>query len=196
MEGEAIRLVVGLGNPGERYAGTRHNVGFIAVERFVASLEGAWSAARPGAGRQAKVRLPGGRELWVVQPHTFMNVSGEMVAAFARYYKIAPPAVLVVADDFSLPLGKIRVRRQGSSGGQKGLESILRQFGTQEVPRVRLGIGPVPPHYNPADFVLGRFRKDESDCCAEQMRRAADAIRACCEKDVGAAMNSFNGGEK
>jgi len=192
VEGSKIRLVVGLGNPGERYADTRHNVGFIAVERFVESLGGEWTAARPGAGRQAKVGLSGG-QLWVVQPHTYMNASGAMVAAFARYYKIAPQSVLVVADDFNLPLGRIRVRRKGSAGGQKGLASILQQFGTQEVPRVRLGIGPVPPRHEAAEFVLGRFRKDELGRRAELTDLAADAVRACCEQDVGAAMNSYNG---
>ncbi len=193
MEGESIRLVVGLGNPGERYAGTRHNVGFLAVDKFLGEFGNGWSEAAAGDGLAGRATLPGSRDVWVVKPHTFMNVSGEMVAAFARYYKIPPAAVMVVADDFNLPLGRIRIRVKGSAGGQKGLDSILHYFGSQQIPRIRLGIGPVPDQRDPADFVLGKFRSGEREACEDMTLRASKAILACCEGGLRTAMNAFNG---
>lgn len=193
MEGELARLVVGLGNPGPKYAGTRHNVGFLAVERLVLDCGETWSCAQPGPGETSRVRLGGGTDVRLIKPHTYMNASGDMVSSFAGYFKIPHHAVLVVADDFNLPLGRIRIRKKGSSGGQNGLDSILRRFGSQDVPRVRLGIGPVPPQYDPADFVLGRFAKSDADELDDMISRAADAIRVCCEKGITAAMNGFNG---
>jgi PTH1 family peptidyl-tRNA hydrolase len=129
----------------------------------------------------------------VIKPHTFMNLSGDMVVPFAQYFKIPPQAVLVVADDFNLPLGRIRIRPKGSSGGQNGLDSILNRFGVKDVPRVRLGIGPVPPQYDPADFVLGKFGKKDGDDVEDLLSLAVDAIRSCCEKGISAAMNAHNG---
>ncbi|MFH1726401.1 MAG: aminoacyl-tRNA hydrolase [Elusimicrobiota bacterium] len=192
MQAGGVRLVVGLGNPGSRYAGTRHNVGFRAVDRFVEEAEGGWSAAPLGKGLAAKVRLAAGRSLWAAKPHTFMNVSGSMVAPLARYFKIEGGEVLVVSDDFELPLGRIRIRVRGSCGGQKGLESILSCFGTLEVPRLRLGVGPRPPQVPGADFVLGRFRAEEAEPLDEMLKRASAAIRVVCEEGLEAAMNAYN----
>lgn len=193
MEGEPIRLVVGLGNPGERYAGTRHNVGFLAVDRFVEACGQEWGPPPRGDGQEARVRLADDIDVRVAKPHTFMNASGDMVQPLAQYWKIPAASVLVVADDFNLPLGTIRIRQKGSAGGQKGLESILRRFGTQDVPRIRLGIGPVPAGYDPADFVLGRFSRQETEKWEDMTERAAEAIRDCCEKGLRSAMNAFNG---
>ena len=190
MAGE-ILLVVGLGNPGDRYAGTRHNVGFLAVERFVAELGGSWESPAIGKGLVAQMELSG-RRLWAAEPHTYMNASGEMVAPLARFYKIEPPSVLVVSDDFNLPLGRLRIRAKGSAGGQKGLESILQQFGTQELPRVRLGVGPVSGR-DPADFVLARFRSEEREAASAMIVRAVEAVEVLCERGLEAAMNAFNG---
>jgi len=193
VEGEPIRLVVGLGNPGERYAGTRHNVGFLAVDCFVEACDQEWGSPPRGNGQEARVRLAGDIDVRVAKPYTFMNASGDMVQPLAQYRKIPASSVLVVADDFNLPLGTIRIRSKGSAGGQKGLESILQRFGTQEVPRIRLGIGPVPSQYDPADFVLGRFSRQETEKWEEMTERASEAIRVCCEKGLSFAMNSFNG---
>ncbi len=191
MAGE-IGLVVGLGNPGDRYEDTRHNVGFRAVESLAAGLNvSSWEAPAVGEGLTAQLSFDG-RRVWAAKPHTFMNASGEMVGPLARYYKIDPASVLVVSDDFSLPLGRLRIRTKGSAGGQKGLESILRNFGTQEVPRLRLGIGPVPPRQEPSSFVLKHFRKEEMDTAAEMLERSVEALRCICDEGLEKAMNVFN----
>lgn len=187
-----IRLVVGLGNPGPRYAGTRHNVGFLAVERFVEEAGGAWGKAPIGKGMAAKVPFPGGGGLWVVKPHTYMNESGSMVAPLARYFRIEGRELLVVSDDMDLPLGRIRIRARGSSGGQRGLESILARLGTKDVPRLRLGTGPRPPEVPGADFVLGRFRAEDREAVGLMVERAVSAIGSVCEDGVASAMNEFN----
>lgn len=192
MEGP-IRLVVGLGNPGPRYEGTRHNVGFAAVDLFAAAdARASWSSAPAGEGVLARVDLGEGRRLWAAKPHTFMNASGTMVAALARYLKVRPQELLVVSDDFSLPLGRVRLRLRGSSGGQKGLGSILESLGSQEVPRLRLGIGPVPERVDPAAFVLGRFAPAEREEAGLMAARAAEAIHAACVDGLEAAMNRYN----
>lgn len=195
MEPAAARLVVGLGNPGEKYAGTRHNAGFLALDAFVEKFGGEWREFSRGDGLEAKMRLGSGVEVRAAKPLTYMNASGRMAVAMARFYKIAPGSVLIVADDFSLPLGRIRVRKKGSAGGQNGLESILQGFGTLEIPRVRLGIGPVPPGKDPASFVLGRFSVAQRDALENMLGRAREAIEVCCEEGIDAAMNAFNGTE-
>jgi len=189
---EGIRLVVGLGNPGPRYARTRHNVGFRAVDAFVEEAGGTWSRSPVGEGLAAKFTLDGS-DLWAAKPHTFMNESGGMVGPLARYFRIPGSSVLVVSDDMDLLLGRIRIRAKGSSGGQRGLDSILSNLGTQSVPRLRLGIGPRPPGCDAAGFVLGRFPEEEREDVGRMLSRAGDAIRAVCRDGVLEAMNAFNG---
>lgn len=183
---------MGLGNPGPRYARTRHNVGWRAVEAWVAGAGARWSEARTGRGLTAAVELPDGRRLWAVQPHTFMNASGEMVAPLARYHRVAPAELLVVGDDFSLPLGRLRIRARGSAGGQKGLESVLRELASSEVPRLRLGIGPIPAGADPADFVLAGFLPEEREAADAMVGRAAEAISGLLDSGLEAAMNAVN----
>lgn len=190
-----VRLVVGLGNPGPEYVGTRHNVGFLTADRFVGECEASWGPSPVGDGLAARVRLDDGPDLWAAKPHTYMNESGTMVAPLARYFKIPPGAVLVVSDDMDLPLGRIRVRAKGSSGGQRGLDSILRHLGSTEVPRIRLGVGPRPERMEAADFVLGRFRPEEREAAERLIERGAEAVRTVLRDGVAAAMNAFNGGE-
>jgi PTH1 family peptidyl-tRNA hydrolase len=187
-------LVVGLGNPGSRYERTRHNVGFRAVDRWVDGAGASWESAPVGKGEAATVALGGGT-IRVAKPHTFMNLSGDMVQPLARYFRIEPESVLVVSDDMELPLGKLRIRGKGSAGGQNGLKSILERFGTKEVPRLRLGVGPKPQGADAASFVLGRFRPEESDAVDGMIERAVDAIAVVCAEGVEPAMNRFNGGE-
>jgi PTH1 family peptidyl-tRNA hydrolase len=128
----------------------------------------------------------------LAKPMTFMNLSGEFVASLSRYLKIPAGDVLVVCDDISLPLGRLRLRPFGSSGGQRGLESVLSRLGTQEVPRLRLGVGPLPPEADAADFVLDRFRPDEAEAADAMVSRACEALRFACGKGLEAAMNAFN----
>jgi PTH1 family peptidyl-tRNA hydrolase len=189
-----IRLVVGLGNPGEGYAGTRHNVGFRAVEDFVKWAGGSWKRSPVGRGLTSRLTLPD-RVVTAVKPHTYMNLSGEMVSGLARYHGVGPGEILVVCDDFSLPLGRLRIRQRGSAGGQNGLQSVIERLGTQEVARLRLGIGPVPPGWDPADFVLSRFPAAERKEVAAMVERAVGAIRAVLEKGLEQAMNAFNPSE-
>ncbi|MBI2361933.1 MAG: aminoacyl-tRNA hydrolase [Elusimicrobia bacterium] len=187
-------LVVGLGNPGERYAPTRHNVGFQTADRLLERAGGRWEPAPVGDGLAAKVEVAG-RKVWLAQPHTYMNESGRMAAALARYYKIPPEAVLVVSDDIDLPLGRLRIRLKGSSGGQRGLDSVLSHLGTLEVPRLRLGVGPRPAGMDAAGFVLSRFRAEEAGAVSAMVERAADAAEACVSRGVEPAMNDFNKAE-
>ena len=194
----AVSLIVGLGNPGDRYAGTRHNVGFQTADRLLQGAggrEGAgpprWEASPVGEGLAAKVKV-GGRTLWLAKPHTYMNESGRMAAALARYFKISPADVLVVSDDIDLPLGRLRIRLKGSSGGQRGLESVIEHLGTTDIPRLRLGVGPKLGNMDAAAFVLSRFRASETDAVDAMVGRAAEAAEACAAKGVEAAMNLFN----
>lgn len=187
----AVSLIVGLGNPGDRYAGTRHNVGFRTADRLLEGAGGRWEAAPAGEGMAAKVALAG-RAVWLSKPMTYMNESGRAAAALARFFKIPPPEVLVVSDDIDLPLGRLRIRLKGSSGGQRGLESVLSCLGTTDVPRLRLGVGPRPSGMDAAAFVLSRFKADEAGAVDAMVGRAAEAAEACVAKGVEAAMNAFN----
>lgn len=181
-----FRLVVGLGNPGSRYVGTRHNVGFRVVEELARrnaagfSFEAKW---------ESQVATCGGRLL--MKPQTFMNLSGEAVGNYARYYRIEPAQVLVVLDDSSLPLADLRLRRTGSSGGHNGLESILIHLGTEAVPRLRVGIGD-PGKIALDEFVLSKFSSEEAEIAETGIMAAADAADFANAHGIEAAMNTFN----
>ena len=182
----ALRLVVGLGNPGSEYERTRHNVGFRLVDHLVGGADSFWKDFK-GVGVVAKWG-----DVWVVKPMTFMNESGQCVRAFAGYHNVLPSDVLVVYDELALPLGKVRLRKKGSAGGQKGMLSILRHLGSDEVPRLRLGIGPQPENLDAADFVLGRFKPDQEKDLEEGLARATDAVRLVRDEGLEAAMNRYN----
>ncbi len=181
----SYRLIVGLGNPGSEYEHTRHNVGFMALDRL-AQGRAQWRRERAWSAQVAKVD-----GVWLCKPQTFMNLSGTAVAAVAGFYQIPPAEVLVVLDDMSLPLGKLRLRPGGSSGGQKGLKSIIEQLGTQELARLRLGIGGASPN-GAVGHVLGQFRKDEIPALEEMLERAEEAICVVQSKGLAVAMNTFN----
>lgn len=180
-----LRLVVGLGNPGERYARTRHNVGFRLVEHL-AGNDGVWKDFQ-GLGRVARWD-----SLILAEPLTYMNESGRFVQVLAHFHKIPPAEILVCFDDIALPLGRLRVRPSGSSGGQKGMLSIIQTLGTEELARLRVGVGPQPAGWDSADFVLSRFSGAEEKLLPEVFERAADAVRLAAEQGVPAAMNRFN----
>lgn len=181
-----FRLVVGLGNPGTRYHGTRHNIGFLVLDELARreacgfGFEAKWNA---------EVAQCGGRLL--MKPQTFMNLSGEAVGNYAHYHRLEPSQVLVVLDDASLPLGELRVRPTGSSGGHNGLESVLMHLGTEQVPRLRVGIG--EPTQIPLDeYVLSKFLQEEVPVVQECVLRASDAVEHANAHGIESAMNSFN----
>lgn len=190
------KMIVGLGNPGPEYARSRHNVGFqildVLAERHDASFDRFQKRARLGIGR---VQLPGGVSPKVVlaKPMTYMNASGESVGQLASFYKIAPADVIVVFDDLDLPLGKIRLRAEGGSGGQKGIQSIIKALGTESFPRLRVGIGRPPGQMDPAAYVLQPFSADQQEEITFARLRAADAIEVWLAQGIEAAMNQFNG---
>jgi peptidyl-tRNA hydrolase, PTH1 family len=184
-EAAPIRLVAGLGNPGREYQRTRHNIGFMVLDRLAADARLPWDySAKWNAGWARS-------DVIMVKPATFMNRSGEAVAAIANFYKIAAEEVLIVLDDLALPLGRLRVRNQGSSGGHNGLQSVIEHFGTEAVPRLRIGIGAAPSR-GAVDYVLGRFFEEEKTLVDATIKRAAEAVKCAVDKGLFAAMNVFN----
>lgn len=185
-DGPTFRLLVGLGNPGREYSGTRHNVGFAVLDRLAAAMGAAFRADKKW---QADAASNGG--VWLLKPQTYMNLSGESVSALVRFYQIEPARVLVVLDDMALPLGRLRIRERGSHGGHNGLRSILEHLGTQDVPRLRVGIGSSDPG-EATGHVLGRFAVDERPLVEQSLDRAVEAVRFAQENDLPSAMNKFN----
>jgi PTH1 family peptidyl-tRNA hydrolase len=184
----ALKLVVGLGNPGPEYERTRHNVGFRLADRLVGGAD-SFSEGKSFKGLGVAVKRG---ELWVAKPMTYMNLSGEFVKQFAAYHNIAREQILVVYDELALPLGKLRLRVKGSAGGQKGMLSIIQHLGTEEVQRLRVGIGPQPEKMDSSDFVLGRFTGAEEKELEGALDRAAEAVGYASEHGVAAAMNKYN----
>jgi PTH1 family peptidyl-tRNA hydrolase len=185
-----LKLVVGLGNPGSRYEGTRHNVGFDVVDRLAAGGSGA-RFSRKFDGLVAETEIDFHRVL-LLKPETFMNLSGRSVRQAVQFYKLDLANLLVVCDDLNLPLGKLRIRAGGSDGGQKGLRDIAAQLGTEDYPRLRIGIGETGS-MNATDFVLTRFRLAERSVIDEALITATQAVAVWATQDLAAAMNRFNG---
>jgi PTH1 family peptidyl-tRNA hydrolase len=195
-----LKAVVGLGNPGPRYKGTRHNVGFEVLDLLASrrqltfesapaeALIARWRRADPGAepGLDGTVLL--------VKPLTFMNLSGQAVGELARYFKIDAADLLVIVDEAQLPLGKLRARARGSAGGHNGLKSVIAHLG-EEFGRLRLGVGRGEQQRNLADHVLARFDKDEAADVERMIARAADAAETFVTSGIAAVMNQFNGGD-
>ncbi len=186
---QGIKLIVGLGNPGTRYADNRHNVGFMIVEQFADSNSLDFRRKKFNA-RIAEGAIHDTRVL-IAKPQTFMNASGEAVSKLFKYYKVAPHDLLVIYDDLDLPLGKIRLRADGSSGGHHGMESIIARIGTSDFPRLRIGIGR-PNSDADVDHVLGNFDKQERTTIDDTIVRATKAIETWLEKDITFTMNQFN----
>ena len=190
---ERCYLVVGLGNPGREYAQTRHNAGYMAVERLGQRWQAAWRRESRFRCRLAKVRREEQR-IFLCQPETFMNASGEAVAAAAGFYRLAVDQMLVVVDDADLPLGEVRMRARGSSGGHHGLESIEQQLGTRQFARLRVGIGRSDPAQREiTDYVLARFGPEEAALVDKVLDRAADQMECWVRHGAARAMNQFNG---
>ena len=185
-------LLVGLGNPGSKYESTRHNMGFLAVDglarrkgfRFNKLRFRAWTAEW----------MVNGEKVLVMKPVTFMNLSGEAVRQAVDFYKIQPDHVLVVSDDTALALGRLRIRKGGSAGGHNGLKSIIQHLGTDQFPRIKVGVGQKPhPDYDMADWVLSKFAGEDLKTITEAIRKAADAVECLIQEGPDKAMNRFNG---
>jgi peptidyl-tRNA hydrolase, PTH1 family len=185
----AIRLIAGLGNPGPEYAATRHNIGFMVVDQLAAQFGSAWEKSAPQARDDALLARCGA--VLLVKPLSFMNRSGHPVFAVAQFYKIEPQEILVVLDDFSLALGRLRLRVGGGPGGHNGLESIIAQFGIEEIPRLRIGIG-AAPREGSADYVLSRFFDEEKPIVQSTIDRAVEALKCAIDNGLVSAMNTFN----
>ena len=187
-----MKLVAGLGNPGERYRGTRHNVGFDVIDALV-GRHGLTLETAPVAALQAKWRpaaAPDG--VWLVRPLTFMNLSGEAVGGLVRYYKLAIEDVLVVCDDVNLPLGRLRARGSGTEGGHNGLRSVASHLGTIDYARLRIGVGRGDARRDLANHVLARVEPDEQAGMEDAVSRAADAVETWVSDGLAVTMNRFN----
>lgn len=185
-----MKLVVGLGNPGKKYAGTRHNVGF----ELIAEMAHRHGAARPRTKFEAEISevTIGPERLLLLAPQTYMNCSGRSVRQAMDFFQLAPTDLLVVCDDINLPLGRLRLRKGGSAGGQKGLANIIQQLGTEDFPRLRIGVDLPPAGRDAADYVLDRFGKSEAATVADAVKGAADAIATWLSAGIDAAMNRHN----
>ena len=179
-------MVAGLGNPGPEYERTRHNIGFVVLDLLAHDLGAKWERSSKWDAVWAKTG-----DVLLVKPWSFMNHSGVPLAAIANFYKIDPHGILVVLDDHALPLGRLRVRLEGSSGGHNGLESVFVHFGTDEIPRLRIGIGAAPPGGS-VDYVLSRFFEEEQPIMFAAAKRSVEAIKCAIDNGVVSAMNRFN----
>ncbi len=185
-------LAVFLGNPGPRYEMTRHNAGFLASEALAKDKGLSINKARFHA-LTAAAEL-GGEKVLLMKPQTYMNLSGEAVAEAAKFYKIPPERVIVVSDEIALPIGKLRVRAKGSAGGHNGLKSIIACLGSEQFPRVRIGVG-APPHpdYDMADWVLSVFKNQDAEDIQKAAARAAQAVECYIRNGAERTMNLYNG---
>lgn len=184
-------LVVGLGNPGEKYEETRHNVGFMVADEL--GKRGSFSIQKVKYHALTSTATIGGQGALVMKPTTYMNLSGEAVGEAAKFYKIAPDRVLVISDDVDLPLGKLRIRTGGSAGGHNGLKSIIQHLGSDQFPRLKVGVGGKPhPDYDMADWVLGKLQGEDKKIMDDAVKRAADAIECLLKDGPQKAMNRFN----
>jgi PTH1 family peptidyl-tRNA hydrolase len=194
MTPELTYLLIGLGNPGREYANTRHNFGFMLIDRLAVRLD-----AR-GMKVQSKAIVMNASyeecKLILAKPQTYMNLSGQSVQGLIHFYKLPLTNVMILSDDLDLPFGTIRIRAAGGPGGQRGLSSVLEQLGTKDVPRLRLGIGRPPGRMDPANYVLQNFSRDNLQAISEILDRAADATLTFVTDGLEKAMTRFNGGIK
>jgi peptidyl-tRNA hydrolase, PTH1 family len=181
-----IRLVAGLGNPGREYSATRHNIGFMVADQLAAQFGSIWEKSTKWNAVLAKCG-----HVFLAKPTSYMNQSGYPLLAIAQFYKIEPGQILLMLDDMALPLGRLRLRASGGSGSHNGLESVIMQFGTEEIPRLRIGIGEAPPAGS-VDYVLSRFLEEEKPIVRSAIDRAVEAVKCAIDNDLISAMNIFN----
>ena len=185
-----MKLVVGLGNPGKEYQQTRHNIGWDVVS-LVAKQCAAGRSKVKFEGELVEIAIASERTLLLL-PHTYMNASGRSVRKACDYYQIPAENLLVICDDFQLSTGRLRMRAEGSAGGQKGLQDIIQQLGSEKWSRLRFGIGQPPPRWNTRDYVLGRFTKEELGLVKEAAQRAAEAVADWVQHGTEFCMNKYN----
>lgn len=184
-------LIVGLGNPGDKYEATRHNVGFMVVDELAERARIPVQKLKFRA--LTNTAQVGDAKALLMKPVTYMNLSGEAVRQAADFYKVPPERVLVISDDVSLPVGKLRLRRGGSAGGHNGLKNIILHLGSDQFPRVKIGVGEKPhPDYDMAEWVLSRFIGEDKRTMDEAIKRAADSVECCIREGMDRAMNRFN----
>ena len=184
-------IIVGLGNPGKEYENTRHNSGFRAVD-FIADKLGTDISQNKFKSLTCTVKIDG-KNVMLLKPQTYMNLSGEAVVEAMRFYKVAPENTLLIFDDISLPVGKMRIRKDGSHGGQNGVKNIIALSGTNRFPRIRIGVGEKPsPVWDLADWVLSKFSKDENTLIDEVLCDVYGAVKMIIADDIVGAMNKFN----
>ena len=190
-KGGAEWIVAFLGNPGIKYNGTRHNAGFMAADAMEKKLGVSINKMRFKALTQT-VDI-GGKKVLLMKPQTFMNLSGDAIVQAANFYKVPPERVIVVSDETALPIGKLRIRRGGSAGGHNGLKSVIARLGTDQFPRIRLGVGDKPhPDYDMADWVLSAFKGQDAADMELVAKKAADAVECYITEGADRAMNRFN----
>ena len=185
-----MQLIVGLGNPGTKYAGTRHNAGFMAFTA-IAEKYGVTRWKEEHQAHTATINVDG-EKVMLVMPQTFMNLSGDAVGPLMRYYKLSPADVIVIYDDMDLPVGQLRLRVKGSAGGHNGMKSVIAHLGTDQFPHVRIGIGRPQPGWTVIDHVLARPQEDDAAAMAEGVQQAAEAAVGICTLGMDLAMNRFN----
>lgn len=185
-----MKIVVGLGNPGKQYERTRHNVGFLVIEKVLEKLN--LRLDQEDFNGHYTIYRHNGEKILFVEPQTYMNLSGECVSKMMAFYKISPEDLIVVHDDLDLPLGKLRLRMTGSSGGQKGMGNIINLLGTSNIKRIRVGISN-NKLMDTADYVLGKFSKEDMEVLNDSLNKAADAIiYSFDEPDFNKVMSKFN----
>lgn len=189
--GEGVFVIVGLGNPGMKYDMTRHNAGFIAADTLARQLSVSLTKSKCKA--VFGTADEGGRRLIIAKPQTYMNLSGESVSQLLSFYKVGAERLIVLCDDISLPVGKLRIRRKGSDGGQRGLRSIIEQLGTEDFLRIRIGVGAKPnPDYDLAAWVLSKFKEEEREALTRAAENAAQAALMIARGETDKAMNLYN----
>ncbi len=187
------KLIVGLGNPGQKYAATRHNVGWMALDAF-ARKHGVNIDRTGYHGVYGEFRwAPTGDKIILLKPMTFMNLSGRSVAPAAHFYKVDPADILTIYDDLDLPPGKLRMREKGGSGGHNGMKSLIQELGTEGFPRLKLGIGRPAPGWEVVDWVLAPFGADDAATVAQVLPRAVEAVEAFLTEGAVKAMTKYNG---
>ena len=185
-------MIVGLGNPGKEYEFTRHNVGFRATDLLAGLLKTKIDRLKFKA--LTRMVTADGKKVLLVQPQTYMNASGAAVGALASYYKVKPERILVIFDDISLPVGRLRIRKDGSAGGHNGIKSLIQSLGSDQFPRIKVGVGAKPhPDYDLADWVLSKFTSNEEKDLAPALENAAKAALLIMEQGIEKASSAYNG---